>query len=624
MLGLLRNLPRSSRKVNGVPRKVYPLQVRYSSTIAIDFGYTSSSVAVLEGNNPKVVENIEGERSTPCFVAIHPEGNLVGNTARKQAIVNPHNTFYNTKALMGQKHYPELLDTLQLRYKTISNDSDFIDLADESGKTYSVAQVASIVLHRMKETAENNLGSEVSKAIISVPAYFSDTENEVIKEAASLVGLDATLTPEPIAIVLSHKIDKEGTKNYFVFDLGGTRLDMSVVNVNNGLLRIVETKSVATIGGETFTTALVEHIVQTFQDETTIDLRKPEHIVAIQKVSNAAEVAKCELSTTLVNEVNLPFIAANESGPQNLIIKVSRAKLESILEDLVTSTVESMKLMIEELNLNPADMELLVVGGQSKMPKVLEEVEAFFGKKAIRDNALPTPDEAVVMGLHLFVPEVAVEGEETASLTQVPFNIGVETFGGKMDVMIPAASSIPISATRTFTTIADNQQEIEIKLFQGNHIFAEPNLPLGRLLLSGFPNTLKRELKVEVSINVDSNGTVSVVGKELVTRKEDKFTVRSFGGITPPMVGPLVQDAEKAKREEQAALKTSYKSYLDASNELHKLKMVILGQNYLTDGDVTDLLRRIENAQTELEAKRTPDLKPLKDLFSKKMLEKFN
>jgi molecular chaperone DnaK len=516
---------------------------RYNSTIAIDFGPSTSVVCVLEDGVPKVIENIEGERTTPAFVSFEDD-RVVGITARRQALVNPKSTVYGWHGLIGQKYNQELLSKLGLNYKLAQGKEGAVAYENAKGKLISMEEVTSVLLQRMKETAENNLGKQVTNAVIGVPSYYKEAELNSLKEAAQMIGLTIdNFVPEPIAAALAYGLGKQtGSKKIIVFDLGGRSLDITLLDFLGGSMQIKYTARDEFLGGETFDNLFIEYIKKEFLDKEGIDLTGNK--LAMQKLKNAAEVAKCELSTSMSNEINIPYIAADEKGPKHLLVKVSRSKLESLLEPLINKTLEPIQSLLTEAGLQPKDIdEILLVGGQAKTPRIAEALETFFGKPTLKNNAL-SPDEAVAMGLHLY-SGAKLGSDVVTKFTKVPLNIGVDVFG-HMETLIPLNTSFPVEVKRIFTTANDNQSDVDIKILMGASKVSAKNEPLLRVSLSQLPSSLRRELQIEVTLSIDEEGDLTVTAQELTTKMEPLTAeIKSFGGLSQERANVIIEEAKK-------------------------------------------------------------------------------
>jgi len=570
---------------------------RYNSTIAIDIGPSTSVVCVLEDGVPKVIENIEGERTTPAFVSFE-EDRVVGITARRQALVNPKSTVYGWHGLIGQKYNQEHIPKLGLNYKLVQGDEGSIAYESADGKLISIEEVTSVLLHRMKETAENNLGKQVTNAIIGVPSYYSEPEFASLKEAAKMIGLTIdNFVPESIAACLAYGFGKQtGSKRIIVFDLGGRRLDVTLIDFLGGSMQIKSTSHDEFLGGETFDNLFIDYIKKEFFDKEGIDITNNK--LAMQKLKNAAEVAKCELSTSMSNEINIPYIAADEKGPKHLLVKVSRSKLESLIEPLVAKTLEPIQTLLTEAGIQPKDIDdIILVGGQAKTPRIADALETFFGKPPLKNSAI-SPDEAVALGLHLY-KGAKLGSDVITKFDAVPLNIGVDVFG-HMDTLIPMKSTFPIEVKRLFTTANDNQSDVDIRILMGASRVSSKNEPLLRVSLSQLPSSLRRELQIEVTLSIDEEGDLTVTARELTTNTEPlTANIKSFGGLSHDRVNVIVEEAQKydeaAGLKEIEERKTAFIEFSELERTLYNCRSII------GDSDRNKLMKQVLAYKLELE-----------------------
>jgi len=571
---------------------------RHNSTIAIDVGPSTSVVCVLEDGVPKVIENIEGERTTPAFISFEDD-RVVGITARRQALANPKSTVYGWHGLIGQKYNQEYITKLGLNYKLAPGNEGAVAFESAKGALISLEEVTSVLLQRMKETAENNLGKQVTNAIIGVPSYYKEEEFNSLKAAANMIGLTIdNFVPEPIAACLAYGLGKQtGSKRIIVFDLGGRSLDITLIDFLGGSMQIKSTTRDEFLGGETFDNLFIEYIKKEFLDKEGIDITGNK--LAMQKLKNAAEAAKCELSTSMSNEINIPYIAANESGPKHLLVKVSRSKLESLIEPLVVKTLEPIQTLLNEEGLQPKDIdEIILVGGQAKTPRISNALETFFGKPPLKNGAI-SPDEAVAMGLHLYTG-AKLGSDVVTKFEAVPLNIGVDVFG-HMDTLIPMNATFPVEVKRIFTTANDNQSDVDIKILMGASKVSSKNEPLLRVSLSQLPNSLQRELQIEVTLSIDEEGDLTVTAKELTTNLEPlTATIKSFGGLSHDRANVIIEEAKKF--DEAAGLK-DLEERKEAFIDFSELERTIYScRVILGDSEKNKLMKQISTYKLELES----------------------
>jgi len=566
------------------------------SCIGIDWGTATSVVTVLDEKDPRVVENIEGERTTPTYVANTDEGFLVGITARKQAVRNPENTFFGIRAILGTKYDKEILDRLAMPYKITPGAGTSISIQDGGGQIHTLESVCSHVISRMKETAENTLGEKVESAVVGIPPSYDDAQKEALSKSMTASGLKvAALVSEPIAAAMAYGFGREPVnKNLLVYDLGGRCFDLSLLKVSGSTIEVTEHIHTDEVGGHHFDKLFVDYLADDFQQKENIDLRQ--NIAAIQKLVNAAEVSKCELSTSNVNEINLPFIAGDASGPKHLVNKVSRTKLESITLPLINKSIDMMKALLEKKSLSTRDIdELLLVGGQAKMPRVSEELEAFFGKPVFKTPSI-SPDEVVALGLLLCGAEASQQKVEALVYDNTPFDIGIETRGGVMSVLVPRNTSLPCNVTAFLTTTTDNQTDIDIRLFQGNSSISSKNLQLAKMALQALPRSLKGEPKIEISIDINKDGLISIIAKDYFAPPEQepiKIGVQNMGNLSPDQI------TELQKPQQPPTTSVIGNEFYE---ELYTLERALHGyRKILNDDDRADFLKAVEDLRLEAE-----------------------
>jgi len=519
--------------------------------IGIDLGTTNSCVAVMEGKNPKVIENSEGRNTTPSIVAFTDEGErLVGQPAKRQAVTNPERTFFAVKRLIGRRYDDPMVekDKKLVPYKIVraSNGDAWVE-AD--GKTYSPSQIAAFVLQKMKETAERSLGQTVTQAVITVPAYFNDAQRQATKDAGKIAGLDVLrIINEPTAAALAYGLDKQKTGTIAVYDLGGGTFDVSILEIGDGVFEVKSTNGDTFLGGEDFDMRLVNYLADEFQKEQGIDLRRDK--LALQRLKEAAEAAKIELSSTTQTEINLPYITADQTGPKHLTLKLTRAKFEALVDDLVQKTVEPCRLALKDAGLTAGEInEVVLVGGMTRMPKVQEIVKQFFGKDPHKGV---NPDEVVAVGAAIQAGVLQGDVKDVLLLDVTPLSLGIETLGGVFTRLIDRNTTIPTKKSQVFSTAEDNQTAVTINVFQGEREMAQDNKSLGRFDLAGIPPAPRGVPQIEVTFDIDANGIVNVTAKDKATNKEQQIRIQASGGLSDADIDKMVKDAEAHAAEDKA------------------------------------------------------------------------
>ncbi len=525
--------------------------------IGIDLGTTNSCVAVMEGSKARVIENSEGDRTTPSVVAYSDDDEvLVGAPAKRQAITNPHHTVFAVKRLIGRRFDEGVVqrDIKLMPYKIVKakNGDAWVEI---KGKQMAPPEISARVLQKMKKTAEDYLGEEVKEAVITVPAYFNDSQRQATKDAGRIAGLDVKrIINEPTAAALAFGLDKrEGDRKIAVYDLGGGTFDISIIEIaeveGEHQFEVLSTNGDTFLGGEDFDRRLIDYLADEFKKDHGIDLHNDP--LALQRLKDAAEKAKIELSSAQQTEVNLPYITADASGPKHLNIKVTRAKLESLVEDLIARTVESCKIALEDAGLKASDIEdVILVGGQTRMPKVQETVKNFFGKEPRKDV---NPDEAVAVGAAIQGGVLGGEVKDVLLLDVTPLSLGIETLGGVMTKLIQKNTTIPTKATQVFSTAADNQTAVTVHVLQGEREMASGNKSLGRFDLTDIPPAPRGMPQIEVTFDIDANGILHVSAKDKATGKENKIVIKSSSGLSESEIDRMVKDAEAHAEEDKKA-----------------------------------------------------------------------
>jgi molecular chaperone DnaK len=518
---------------------------RMAKVIGIDLGTTNSCVAVMEGSAPKVIENAEGARTTPSIVAFTPDGErLIGQPAKRQGVTNPEHTFFAIKRLIGRRFDDPMTkkDMGMVPYKIVEGDNGDAWIAGREGKKYSPSEISGFILQKMKETAEAHLGEKVTQAVITVPAYFNDAQRQATKDSGKIAGLEVLrIINEPTAAALAYGMDKKGAgQTIAVYDLGGGTFDVSVLEIGDGVFEVKSTNGDTFLGGEDFDQRVVNFLADEFKKENGIDLRSDR--LALQRLKDAAEKAKIELSSAASTEVNLPFITADASGPKHLTIKITRAMLEKLVDDLIQKTVGPVKQALKDAGVTAAQIdEVILVGGMTRMPKVQEAVKALFGKEPHKGV---NPDEVVAIGAAIQGGVLKGEVKDVLLLDVTPLSLGIETLGGVFTRLIDRNTTIPTKKSNIFSTAEDNQGAVTINVFQGEREMAADNKSLGRFDLQGIPPAPRGVPQIEVTFDIDANGIVSVTAKDKATNKEQQIRIQASGGLSDADIQKMVKEAE--------------------------------------------------------------------------------
>ena len=584
-----------------------------AKVIGIDLGTTNSCVAIMDGKNPKVIENSEGARTTPSVVAFTESENLIGQSEKRQAVTNPENTLYAVKRFIGRSFEDDTVQKdLGLSPFKIIKGNNGDAWVEAQGEKYSPSQISAFILQKMKETAESYTGETITQAVITVPAYFNDAQRQATKDAGKIAGLEVLrIINEPTAASLAYGLDKKQSGTVVVYDLGGGTFDVSILEVGDGVFEVKSTNGDTHLGGEDFDLRIIDFLASEFKKEQGIDLKNDK--LALQRLKEAAEKAKIELSSSTQTDVNLPFVTADQSGPKHLNVKLTRAKLEELVDDLLQSTIEPCKKALSDAGLSASDInDVILVGGMTRMPKVTEIVKNFFGKDPSKGV---NPDEVVAMGAAIQAGVLQGDVKDVLLLDVTPLSLGIETLGGVFTKLIERNTTVPTKKSQVFSTAEDNQNAVTIRVFQGEREMAADNKLLGQFDLVGIPPAPRGTPQIEVTFDIDANGIVNVSAKDKSTGKEQQIKIQASGGLSDEEIDKMVKDAEanaetdKKKREEvdvknQAdslvfQVEKNIKEHGDKISPEDKSKI---------EADLKDLKEALEKNDAEVIKQKTQDL----------------
>jgi molecular chaperone DnaK len=571
--------------------------------IGIDLGTTNSCVAVLEGGEPKVIANEEGTRTTPSVVGFSKSGErLVGQVAKRQAITNPENTIFSIKRFMGRR-YNEVSDEMKMVPFKVVQQGDHVAVVAQ-GKEYTPPEISAMILQKLKKSAEAYLGETVTEAVITVPAYFNDAQRQATKDAGKIAGLDVKrIVNEPTAAALAYGLDKKKDETIAVYDFGGGTFDISILEVGEGVIEVKATNGDTHLGGDNLDQRIVDWLIAEFKSEEGLDLTSKGNEMALQRLKDAAEKAKIELSTTVETEINLPFITADATGPKHLVRKLTRAKLEQMVEDLVERSVEPCKKCLSDAGVKTSDIdEVVLVGGQTRMPRIQELVKKLFGREPHRGV---NPDEVVAVGAAVQAGVLAGEVKDLLLLDVTPLTLSIETLGGVATTMIPRNTTIPTKKTETFSTAADNQTEVEVHVLQGERPLAAQNRTLGKFKLGGIMPAPRGIPQIEVTFDIDANGILNVTAKDNATGKDTRITITSSSGLSKEEVEKMAKEADAHAAEDK-----EQREHIEAHNQLDSMvynieKMLKESGEKVQAADKSDVEAALAEAKKTLEGSST-------------------
>jgi molecular chaperone DnaK len=591
-----------------------------AKVIGIDLGTTNSCVAVMEGSQARVIENEEGGRTTPSIVAFGKDGEiLVGQPAKRQAVVNPENTVFAIKRLIGRRYDDPIVekDKKLVPYKIVAgpNGDAWVEVR---GKKYSPSQISSFILKKMKETAEKSLGQTVTQAVITVPAYFNDAQRQATKDAGQIAGLEVLrIINEPTAAALAYGLEKKGQGTIAVYDLGGGTFDISILDIGDGVFEVKATNGDTFLGGEDFDKRVIDYLADEFKKDQGIDLRTDK--LALQRLREAAEKAKIELSSTLETTVNLPFITADQNGPKHLEVRLTRAKLEGLIEDLIKRTIGPCEAALKDANVKPADInEVILVGGMTRMPKVQEVVKNFFGKEPHKGV---NPDEVVAIGAAIQAGVLQGDVKDVLLLDVTPLSLGIETLGGVFTKLIDRNTTIPTRKSQIFSTAEDNQSAVTIRVFQGEREMAADNKLLGQFDLVGIPPAPRGVPQIEVTFDIDANGIVNVSAKDKTTGKEQRIRIQASGGLTQADIDRMVKDAEThAEEDKKRRALVEARNQADAQIATSERALVEYGSR-ISDSDKAGVESAIADAKAAMASDSVSDIQAKTSALAEKSVK---
>ena len=578
-----------------------------SKVIGIDLGTTNSCVALMEGSDAKVIENAEGGRTTPSMVAFSDNERLVGQPAKRQAVTNPENTLFAIKRLVGRRYDDPLTekDKGLVPFSIVSGENGDAWVEAE-GETYSPSQVSAFILQKMKETAESYLGEAVEQAVITVPAYFNDSQRQATKDAGKIAGLEVLrIINEPTAAALAYGLEKKEGGTIAVYDLGGGTFDVSVLEIGDGVFEVKSTNGDTFLGGEDFDQCIIDYLADEFKKEQGVDLRGDK--LALQRLKEAAEKAKTELSSSMQTEVNLPFITADASGPKHLNIKLTRAKLEALVEQLIDRTIGPCKAALKDAGISAGEIdEVILVGGMTRMPKVQERVQEFFGREPHKGV---NPDEVVALGAAIQAGVLQGDVKDVLLLDVTPLSLGIETLGGVFTRLIDRNTTIPTRKSQVFSTAEDNQNAVTIRVFQGEREMASDNKLLGQFDLVGIPPSPRGMPQIDVTFDIDANGIVNVSAKDKATGKEQQIRIQASGGLSDEDIEKMVQEAE-THAEDDKILRESIEAKNNASALIHSTgKNLEEHGDKIPETDRTEIESAVQALKDVLESEDTDEIK---------------